>query len=97
MEDTPQQSLHRYLRRDVTIVLGTEDRDEGALLLEVGAAAMAQGANRFERGVNYGEYIDDLARKEGLSASHRVIQLDGVGHSAGEVLAAMKTLKIMFG
>jgi hypothetical protein len=97
VKDTPRQSLRRYLERDVTIVLGAEDRDSGALLLEVSAAAMAQGANRLERGIRYGEYIRERARDEGLVARHRVIELSGVGHAAGEVLADQQTREIMFG
>jgi hypothetical protein len=97
VEGTARQSLRRYLGRDVTIVLGAEDRAGDALLLEVSAAAMAQGANRLERGINYGRYIRRLAGEERLSARHRVIQLDGVGHTAGDVLAAAKTKEIMFG
>jgi hypothetical protein len=97
VQDTPRQSLRRYLERDVTIVLGAEDRDGGALLLEVSAAAMAQGANRLERGIHYGEYIDRRANEEGLSARHRVIELSGVGHAADQVLADQQTREIMFG
>jgi hypothetical protein len=97
VDSTPQQSLRRYLMRDVSIVLGSEDRDDAALLLEVSAAAMAQGANRLERGKNYGEYIDRLAQASGMAASHQVIELNGVGHAANDVLAAPETRKIMFG
>jgi hypothetical protein len=97
VDSTADQSLERYLGRDVTIVLGAEDRDNGALLLEVSAAAMAQGANRFERGINYNEYIQRLARAAGLTARHTVIALDGIGHDAADVLAAPQTRAIMFG
>jgi hypothetical protein len=97
VDGTAQQNLERYVARDVTIVLGAEDRDDAALLLEVNAAAMAQGANRLERGINYGRYIHKLAREAGLAASHQVIELDGVGHAAGDVLAAPQTRSIMFG
>ncbi len=94
--DAPEY-LRQYLDRDVTIVLGREDRDHAALLLEVGAAAMAQGANRHQRGLWYGEYISRLARDAGRPPRHRVIELDGVGHAASDVLAAAPTKEIMFG
>jgi hypothetical protein len=97
VDSSPLQSLKRYLARDVTIVLGSEDRDGGALLLEVSAAAMAQGANRLERGINYNRYIRKLAHEKGLAATHQVIELDGVGHAASDVLAAAPTREIMFG
>jgi len=94
---TARQSLERYLSRDVTIVLGSEDRDGAALLLEVSAAAMAQGANRLERGINYDRHVRGLARAAGLTAGHRLIQLPGVGHASADVLAAPQTREIMFG
>jgi hypothetical protein len=97
VKDTPGESLRRYLERDVTIVLGAEDRQADALLLEVGAAAMAQGANRFERGINYDRHIRRRAREEGLAVNHQVIELAGVGHAADDVLAARQTREIMFG
>jgi hypothetical protein len=97
VKDTPEESLRRYLERDVAIVLGAEDREADALLLEVGAAAMAQGANRFERGINYEQHILRRAHEEGLEVNHRLVQLDGVGHAAGDVLAAESTRNLMFG
>ncbi len=94
---TSQESLRRYLERDVTIVLGSEDRDGAALLLEISAAAMAQGANRLERGIYYGQHIRRLALAAGLDARHRTIKLAGVGHAAEDVLASPETRAIMFG
>jgi hypothetical protein len=97
VDTTPRQSLERYLARDVTIVLGSEDRDSAALLLEVSAAAMAQGANRLERGINYDRHVHRLSSAAGLATRHRIIQLDGIGHAARDVLAAPQTREIMFG
>jgi hypothetical protein len=96
VDNSPRQSLERYLARDVTIVLGSEDRDGAAFLLEVSAAAMAQGANRLERGINYDRHVHRLAAAAGLATRHRVIQLAGVGHAARDVLAAPQTREIMF-
>jgi hypothetical protein len=95
--DTPGQSLRRYLGRDVTIVLGAEDRAADALLLETGAAAMAHGASRFERGINYDRHVRRRADEEGLAVNHRLIELAGIGHAAGDVLAAAQTREIVFG
>jgi hypothetical protein len=92
-----RRSLERYLGRDVTIVLGALDNDGGSLLLEVSPAAMAQGANRFDRGVRYDQHVRALARAAGLPARHRLIQLAGVGHTAGDVLAAAAVREIVFG
>jgi hypothetical protein len=94
---TAEESLRRYARRDVTIMLGAEDRDGAALLLEVSAAAMAQGANRHDRGLKYHKHVQNLVSRAGLQARHRIYELDGVGHDAREVLAAAETRKILFG
>jgi hypothetical protein len=97
VEGDGRENLRRYLARDVTIVLGREDSDGASLLLETGAAAMAQGANRYERGVSYHAYVSELARREGLEARHRLIELEGVGHSAADVMAAEPVREILFG
>jgi hypothetical protein len=95
VEGTAQESLRRYLARDVTIVLGAEDSNRAALLLEVSAAAMAQGANRLERGINYDGYVRRRAAEAGLTTRHRLIQLAGVGHAACDVLAATETRQLL--
>ncbi len=97
VEGDARENLRRYLARDVTIVLGREDRDGAALLLETGAAAMAQGANRYERGIRYHAYVSELARGDGLESRHRLIRLDGVGHAAADVMAAEPVRDILFG
>lgn len=100
MDSSPEECLQGYLARDVTIVLGAEDRDPGALLLGVSPAAMAQGANRLERGLNYTQHVRTVAGQAGLAGKHephRLLQLAGVGHDAGHVLAAPQTREILFG
>jgi hypothetical protein len=97
MDTGPRQSLERYLGRHVTIVLGALDTDRSSLLLEVSPAAMAQGANRFDRGLHYDQHVRKLARAAGLPARHRLIQLAGVGHTAGDVLAAPQVRELVFG
>jgi hypothetical protein len=97
VETNPRESLERYLDRDVTIVLGARDTDGAASLFEVSPPAMAQGANRFERGINYDRHVRWLARARGLTMAHKLAQLPGVGHAAEEVLAAPQVQQIMFG
>ena len=94
---TAEESLRRYLSRDVTVVLGTEDRDPASLLLEVHPAAMAQGANRLERGRNFHAYARERAAKRELAFGHRLVELAGTGHAAEDVLAAPQTRAILFG
>jgi pimeloyl-ACP methyl ester carboxylesterase len=93
----PRRCLERYLSRDVMIVLGALDNDGTSLLLEVSPAATAQGANRFDRGVYYDQHVRGLARAAGLRARHRLIQLAGVGHTAGDVLAAGAVREVVLG
>ena len=95
--DGPRRSLERYLGRDVTIVLGELDNDGASLLLEVSPAAMAQGANRLDRGLRYDQHVRGLARAAGLPFPHRLIRLASVGHAAADVLAAPRTREIVFG
>jgi hypothetical protein len=97
VNDTARESLERYLARDVTIVLGSQDRDDASVLLETSAAAMAQGANRRDRGLKYHDYIQRQARAAGLATRHKLVELAGIGHAAEDVLAAPQTRKIMFG
>ncbi|MGH3179047.1 MAG: hypothetical protein ACRDPF_34855 [Streptosporangiaceae bacterium] len=96
VDANPGRSLERYLGRDVTIVLGELDNDGASLLLEVSPAAMAQGANRLDRGLRYDQHVRGLARAAGLPFRHRLIRLTGVGHTAGDVLAAERTREIVF-
>ena len=96
VDANPGRSLERYLGRDVTIVLGELDNDEASLLLEVSPAAMAQGANRLDRGLRYDQHVRGLARAAGLPFRHRLIRLAGVGHTAADVLAAERTREIVF-
>lgn len=84
-------SRRRYLGRDVTMVLGREDSDDASLLLETGPEAMSQGANRYERGLNYHAYLG------GFGGRHRLIELDGVGHAAADVMAAAPVRELLFG
>jgi hypothetical protein len=92
-----QQSLERYLGRDVTIVLGAKDSDSAALLLEVSPPAMAQGRNRLDRGIRYHAHVRQIASAAGLAAGHQLIQLPGVGHAAGDVLITPQARNAMFG
>ena len=78
-------------------MLGSQDRDDAAVLLETSAAAMAQGANRHDRGIKYHKYIQRQARAAGLATRHKLVELAGIGHAAEDVLAAPQTRKIMFG
>jgi len=93
----PRRGLERYLGRDVTIVLSELDDDGASRLLEVSPAAMAQGANRLDRGLRYDRHVRELARAAGLPIRHRLVRLAGVGHTVADVLAAPQAREIVFG
>jgi len=94
--ETPAEYLKQYLSREVTLVLGEEDRNPSGILLGISPPQMAQGPNRFERGINYDRHIQEMAATTGMAPSHRLITLPGVGHDAGDVLAAEPTRNVLF-
>lgn len=96
VDGTARQYLEEYLSRDVTMILGEEDHNDADLLLVVSPPAMAQGANRLERGLNYFHHVEEVARSAGLEVRHQLITLPGVGHDAGDVLAAHPTRELLF-
>jgi hypothetical protein len=96
VDKSPRQYLEQYLGRDVNIVLGAEDSNPAALLLQVGPAAMAQGSNRLERGVYYHEHIQEMAREADLPSRHQLVRLAGVGHDARDVITSPQAIDLMF-
>jgi hypothetical protein len=88
--------LRQYLSRQVTLILGEEDRNPAALLLGISPPQMAQGANRFERGINYYRHVQKMAIANGIASPHQLITLPGVGHDARDVLAAEPIRRLLF-
>ncbi|GAA1817284.1 hypothetical protein [Actinomadura chokoriensis] len=74
----------RYIGRDVVYLLGADDTDRGAALLEIHPAAEAQGATRVERGEIYHDYLRHKAQKD----VHALVRVPGVGHDAGQMFAS---------
>jgi hypothetical protein len=96
VDKNPQQYLEQYLYRDVSIVLGAEDRNPAALLLQVGPEAMAQGANRLERGIYYHQHVQEMAREAGLLSHHQLLLLLGIGHEARDVMTSPQVIDLIF-
>ena len=96
VDGTAQDYLKQYLGRDVTLVLGEEDRNPADLLLGVSPPQMAQGATRFDRGINYHNHVVEMAGNAGIVAANRLITLPGIGHDAGDILAAKPTRDVLF-
>jgi len=82
-----ETALRRYLAQPLVVLLGTadvkQDRD-----LNVTAEAMAQGAYRYERGLNFFRAGARLAQERGWRFAWRLIAVPGVGHSARGMFAS---------
>ncbi|NKZ02217.1 hypothetical protein [Actinomadura latina] len=83
----------RYIGRDVVYLLGAEDADRGAALLEIHPAAEAQGGTRVERGEVYHAYLRHKAGRD----VHRLVHVPGVGHDAGQMFASRQGRAHIFG
>jgi poly(3-hydroxybutyrate) depolymerase len=81
-----EAALRRYLEQPLTIYLGQGDTrdDERNDYPE----ALAQGASRYQRGVNVFDAAKTLAQTRGWQFNWRLIELPGVGHNARKMLAA---------
>jgi hypothetical protein len=78
--------LRRYLSQPLTIYLGEgdtrdDDRDESP-------AALAEGASRYQRGLNVFNAARALAQGRGWTLNWRLVELPGVGHSGRKMFAA---------
>lgn len=87
-----QEYFDRYAQRDVVYLLGEQDADPGALLLEVHPAAEAQGRTRRERGENYHRY---LRHKAGRPV-HTLVHVPRVGHDAAAMFASPQAGPYLF-
>ena len=81
-----EAALQRYLQQPLTIYLGQGDTrdDERNDYPE----ALAQGASRYQRGVNVFNAAKRLAQERGWRFNWRLLELLGVGHNARKMLAA---------
>jgi pimeloyl-ACP methyl ester carboxylesterase len=78
--------LERYLAQPVTIFLGQDDTGEDNL--NEGSEAMAQGATRYERGLNAFRTAQSLAQSRSWTFNWRLVELPGTGHSARKMFAS---------
>jgi pimeloyl-ACP methyl ester carboxylesterase len=81
-----EAALRRYLQQPLTIYLGKGDTrdDERNDYPE----ALAQGASRYQRGVNAFNAAKTVAQTHGWPLSWRLIELPGVGHNARKMFSA---------
>ena len=83
-----REALQEYLALPMTIYLGSEDDNPNDSDLSKGAAAMRQGSDRLERGINTFEMGQEVADANGWDFNWRLVIADGVGHSGSSMLRA---------
>ena len=87
--------LQRYLAQPMTILTGTADTlDEN---LDKRPAAMAQGANRYERARNVFHTARDLAHQRGWKFNWHLIEVPGVGHDVEAMYKSPQAGLALFG
>ena len=69
----------RYLARDVVYLLGDRDIDPNHSALDKSCGAMAQGPNRYDRGLAFHAYERFLFGEE-IATRHTLATVPGVGH-----------------
>jgi poly(3-hydroxybutyrate) depolymerase len=81
-----ETALRRYLEQPLTIYLGQGDtRDDER---NDYPAALAQGASRYQRGLNVFNAAKTLAQAHGWRFNWRLVELPGVGHNARKMFSA---------
>lgn len=83
----------QYRARDVTILLGALDRSDEDNL-DRSCEARLQGAQRYERGVLFYQYLQTLFPPDG---DHRLEVVPGVGHDPQAMLNSDAATEVMFG
>ena len=74
----------RLVNRNVTVLVGTEDNDPHADFLDISCPGKLQGPNRYDRGHNFLDYMDE--RFPGHR--HWIVNVDGVEHNEFEMFVA---------
>jgi len=75
----------KYPKRDVIYLLGAADTEIDSNL-DVGCEANSQGANRFERGMNFFQHLNEYFGRQ----VHRLVVIPGVGHSGSQMMSSAK-------
>ncbi|BCU78750.1 hypothetical protein [Luteolibacter sp. LG18] len=81
--EASDESLKRYLAAPLTLYLGTGD--VGSKYLDIGAAAMKQGATRIERGRHAYAAAKKLAVEKGWPFEWKLVEAEGLGHGCGPI------------
>ncbi|QQZ41399.1 alpha/beta hydrolase [Pseudomonas sp. SK3(2021)] len=91
---TAQQLEQRYVKRDITYLLGKQDTDPHHPALDTRCAAEAQGAYRLIRGHNYFDY---LKQRHPQGLQQQLIEVPGVGHDGDKMFTSPEGQKALFG
>ncbi|AUG43310.1 hypothetical protein CXP47_26625 [Pseudomonas chlororaphis] len=91
---TAQQLEQRYVKRDITYLLGKQDTDPHHPALDTSCAAEAQGAYRLIRGHNYFDY---LKQRHPQGLQQQLLEVPGVGHDGDKMFTSPEGQKALFG
>jgi pimeloyl-ACP methyl ester carboxylesterase len=90
-----QQLFRRYATRDVVYLVGSEDDNPDARVMDRSCSAQLQGATRRQRQVNYVAYEQQLGKQWRTPITHPQLQVDGVGHDSAALFAAPVTAGLL--
>ncbi|MDR3518306.1 MAG: hypothetical protein P4M00_21130 [Azospirillaceae bacterium] len=97
-----EAAIARYLAAPLTLYLGTEDRLEREARwvredLDDSAAARAQGASPYERGLRSFDFARSVAADKGVSFGWRLVEAPGVSHTSKQMFESRQSSVALFG
>lgn len=88
-----EAALRRYLAAPITIFLGQADTDDDDL--NDSPEAKAQGATRYERGLNAFRLAEARAKAAGWPFNWRLVEVPGVGHTAKRMFGSGQAVEAL--
>lgn len=88
--ETARQMLKAYLRRQITLYIGSEDDDPRDPLLTRNPAALRQGRDRLERASFTYQTARTNAKRHGWTCNWRLIVEADIGHSPKRLLSPQR-------
>ncbi|MEN0108983.1 MAG: hypothetical protein AAGC84_21520 [Pseudomonas sp.] len=92
---SPRQWFARYAGRDVVYLVGADDNNPEARVMDHSCSAQLQGATRQQRQVNYVAYEQQLGTQWKVKVVHPQVQIEGIGHDSAALFAAPATAKVL--
>jgi len=86
----------RYMQRQVTYLVGSEDNDPNHRVLDKACGAEAEGPTRLQRARAYWRYEQTLATA-GQADAHRAFEVVGVGHDQSRMFGSRCGAQAVFG